>query len=209
MNSSDHPIFLESIRRIQKQLGEEGCNALQNQVIYRVIHTSGDFHLKSFLHFTKDSCEIGLAALLAGAPILTDTQMSAVAVRPMAMRTVGSPVHSALDWAPKNVPIGMTRTAIGMTLAWKELSQKFYEKQLPIVLIGSSPTALNALLDLISAGAPSPSLIIGMPVGFVGVEASKSRLQNSGLVHIRLDGTRGGASISAAVVNALLRASQL
>ena len=78
MNSSDHPIFLESIRRIQKQLGEEGCNALQNQVIYRVIHTSGDVHLKSFLHFTKDACEIGLAALLSGAPILTDTQMGFV-----------------------------------------------------------------------------------------------------------------------------------
>ena len=208
MNSPDHPIFLESIRRIRKQLGDEGCNALQNQVIHRVIHSSGDFQLKSFLHFTQDSCEMGLEALLAGAPILTDTQMAAVAVRPMAMRTLGSSVRSVLEWAPENVEIGMTRTAIGMKLAWKDLSQEFKAQKSPIALIGSSPTALNALLDLIALGAPSPSLIIGMPVGFVGVEESKRRLAISGLVHIRLDGSRGGSAISAAVVNALLRASQ-
>ena len=38
-----------------------------------------------------------------------------------------------------------------------------------------------------------PSVLIGMPVGFVGVPESKRRLAASGLAQIRLEGTRGGA----------------
>ena len=77
----------------------------------------------------------------------------------------------------------------------------------PIVLVGSAPTALERLLDQIAAGAASPSLIIGMPVGFVGVAESKRRLAESHLAQIRLEGTRGGAGLVAAAVNALLRAA--
>jgi precorrin-8X/cobalt-precorrin-8 methylmutase len=47
--------------------------------------------------------------------------------------------------------------------------------------------------------------VIGMPVGFVGVEASKQRLAASGLPQIRLEGSRGGAGLVAAAINALLR----
>ena len=75
----------------------------------------------------------------------------------------------------------------------------------PLLLVGSAPTALEALLDLVAAGAPQPALIIGMPVGFVGVAESKRRLATSGLPHIRLEGSRGGAGLVAAAVNALLR----
>ena len=47
-----------------------------------------------------------------------------------------------------------------------------------------------------------------MPVGFVGVAEAKRDLQLSGLTQIRLEGTRGGAGLAAAAVNALLRASK-
>jgi len=62
-------------------------------------------------------------------------------------------------------------------------------------------------LDAVAAGAPPPSLIIGMPVGFVGVAESKRRLASSGLEQIRLEGSRGGAGLVGAAVNALLRAA--
>ena len=76
-----------------------------------------------------------------------------------------------------------------------------------MVLIGSAPTALEVLLQQVALGAPAPSLVIGMPVGFVGVAESKAHLAASGLDQIRLEGTRGGAGLVAAAVNALLRAS--
>jgi precorrin-8X/cobalt-precorrin-8 methylmutase len=74
------------------------------------------------------------------------------------------------------------------------------------VLIGSAPTALERLLELVAAGqVVPPPLVIGMPVGFVGVQASKRFLAASGLPQIRLEGSRGGAGLVAAAVNALLR----
>ncbi|MGB5136038.1 MAG: precorrin-8X methylmutase, partial [Prochlorococcaceae cyanobacterium] len=80
----------------------------------------------------------------------------------------------------------------------------------PVVLIGSAPTALEELLRLLAAAAvPPPALVIGMPVGFVGVEQSKRRLAASGLAQIRLEGSKGGAALVAAACNALLRAGWL
>ena len=78
-----------------------------------------------------------------------------------------------------------------------------------MVLIGSAPTALELLLDRVAQGDPPPALVIGMPVGFVGVAESKRRLAASGLPQVRLEGSRGGAGLVAAAVNALLRRAWL
>ena len=78
-----------------------------------------------------------------------------------------------------------------------------------VVLVGSAPTALEYLLEDCGAGAARPALVIGMPVGFVGVAESKRRLAASALPQIRLEGTRGGAALAAAAVNALLRRAWL
>ena len=75
----------------------------------------------------------------------------------------------------------------------------------PIVVIGSSPTALTYLIDILENAKDLPSLIIGMPVGFIGVEKSKNKLISTDLPRIVLKSTRGGAALAAAAVNALLR----
>ena len=46
-----------------------------------------------------------------------------------------------------------------------------------------------------------------MPVGFIGVEQSKKRLINTKHNYIVMGSTRGGASMAAATMNALLRSS--
>ena len=47
-----------------------------------------------------------------------------------------------------------------------------------------------------------------MPVGFIGVSECKTRLINSDCSYIVLEGSKGGASLAAATVNALLRAAE-
>ena len=204
MKSFDHPIFLESLDFIHEKLGSTGFGSLQQQVLERLIHTSGDFEIESLLKFSDDACSKGLAALKQGASILVDTSMSAAAVEPMAKRTLQTKVNCILDWAPRYVEGRETRTAIGLKNSWEILSKNKYP---PIVLIGSSPSALEALLDLVLDGCAAPSLIIGMPVGFIGVQQSKSRLATLELPQIRIEGSRGGSALAAATVNALLRAS--
>ncbi len=202
--AQDHPIFTESIHRIRALLGDTGLQPLEQEVLERLVHSSGDPSIAELLHFSEGACEAGVLALQAGAAILTDTEMAAAAIRPMAQRTLGVPVRTVLEWAPTLAPSGSTRTAAGLMLAWQELAVM---RPAPVVLIGSAPTALEVLLNQVEDGSPRPSLVIGMPVGFVGVPESKRHLANSGLTQIRLEGTRGGAGLVAAAVNALLRAA--
>ena len=204
----DHPIFSESLRLIRDLPGTAAALAplgtLQQEVLLRLIHSSGDPELAGHLRFGPGACAAGMAALAAGAPILTDTAMAAAAVAPMARRTFGNRVRSVLDWAPDQAPEGSTRTAAGMAAALAGQAQP------GLVLIGSAPTALEVLLEQVAAKTvPAPALVIGMPVGFVGVAQSKRHLAESGLVHIRLEGSKGGAGLVAAACNALLRSAWL
>jgi precorrin-8X/cobalt-precorrin-8 methylmutase len=267
----DHPIFIESIRLIRAALTQQGfspaADPVVRDVVERCIHSSGDLGLARELEVSAAACAAGLAALAAGAPILTDTAMAAAAVTPMAKRTFANPVHCLLDWAPARAPAGDTRSAIGLQRAWAELAPKglapagvapgssapmsagpmslapmglapmglaptsLAPMQLapmplaPVILIGSAPTALERLLDCLAqrdqgrldqaqpqavpGPNPGPALVIGMPVGFVGVAESKRRLAASGLAHIGLRGSKGGAALVAASCNALLRAAWL
>lgn len=206
----DHPIFSESLRLIRGWLGETGLDPLQTEVLERLVHSSGDLSLASALRFSDGACERGLAALAAGAVILTDTAMAAAAVAPMARRTFGNRVCTVLDWAPSQASPGSTRAADGMERALEALcgADPAPPPLLPplVVLIGSAPTALEVLLARVDrAGLRTPDLVIGMPVGFVGVAESKRHLAASSLPQIRLEGSRGGAGLVAAAVNALLR----
>ena len=209
MKTPEHPIFLKSIEYIKSQIGFTGLSGVNQSILERIIHASGDMSLQSFLKFSPRACDLGVNALKTGATILTDTYMALAAVSPMAQKTLNSEVRCVLGRAPEKVNlISTTRSAIGMRNSWLDLTEKDSLTVPPIVLIGSSPTALMTLLDLIEEGSKLPSLIIGMPVGFIGVSESKTRLLNSHCPYIVLEGSKGGASLAAAAVNALMRAAE-
>ncbi len=201
----DHPIFIESINFIRTNLEANDFNYLENKVLERLVHTSGDFNIQNLLEFSEDACEKAIKSLRQGAPILTDTDMAATAIKSMAVNTTGNQVCSAKNWHQDKAYFGSTKTAYGILKGWKELSEKYIGIKSPIVVIGSSPTALMGLLDYLDDSNNSPSLIIGMPVGFIGVENSKQKLLGTNYSRIVINSTRGGAAMAAATVNALLR----
>ena len=201
----DHPIFLESIRFIRSHLGANDLNYLEKKVLERLVHTSGDFSVQNLINFSEGACEKGLQALKNGAPILTDTDMAAAALKSMVENTTRNKVFTARMWFGKNNHAKLTKTAYGLSEGWKALSAMNSGSKSPIVVIGSSPTALTNLVDILENAKDSPSLIIGMPVGFIGVEKSKNKLISTDLPRIVLNSTRGGAAMAAAAVNALLR----
>ena len=200
----DHPIFLESIKYIRSNLKDNNFNHLEKKVLERVVHTCGDFNIQDLLEFSENACENGIQSLKKGAPILTDTDMAAAAIKSMAQKTTGSQVFSAKLWFENN-NLGLTKTAYGIRQGWLDLSSKNLGMKSPVIAIGSSPTGLIALLDLLEDSKEYPSLIIGMPVGFIGVENSKKKLLNSNFPRIVVNSSRGGAAMAAAAVNALLR----
>ena len=199
----DHPILTESLALIQQRLPPTGLHGVQQEVLVRLIHSSGDWRLATALRCPPAACEQAMAALARGAPILTDTAMAAAAVTPMARRTFANPVLNGLDWALEAAPPGQTRTALGLAAAVQQHPRS-------VVVIGSAPTALLHLLSLEGQGQLEPPvLVVGMPVGFVGVQEAKAALARSGWPQVRLEGSRGGAGLAAAVVNALLRRAWL
>ena len=203
----DHPIFLESIDYIRSNLEANNFNYLENKVLERLVHTSGDFNIQFLLEFSENACEKGIKSIKEGAPILTDTDMAAAAIKSMAENTNANKVFSAKRWVDSKIPSGLTKTAYGLTKAWVELSSSYEGIKSPIVVVGSSPTALTNLIDLLEGSQKVPSLIIGMPVGFIGVEQSKQKLMDTNYSRIVMNATRGGAAMAAAAVNALLRES--
>ncbi len=209
MKIPEHPIFIESVKYIRSKIDNTGLDPTQQAIVERIIHSSGDFSLQSCLSFSSSACEDAINALQNGATILTDTYMAEAAISPMAKRTLNSKIQCILSMAPTSIDSALTtRSAMGMKNTWLDYEKQENLLNSPLVVIGSSPTALISLLDLVEAGYKTPSLIIGMPVGFIGVSESKIRLLNSKCSYIVLEGSKGGASLAAAATNALLRAAE-
>ena len=203
----DHPIFLESMRFIRSKISKNNFTELETKVLERLIHTSGDFSIQNLLTFSEKACEIGIRAIQNQAPILTDTDMASAAIKSMAARAGINQIFSASRWYEQQKDISTTKTAFGITRGWMEISKYNFGDKSPIVIFGSSPTALEEFLDSVEDSGHKPSLIVGMPVGFIGVEQSKQRLIKSDQNYIVLGSTRGGAAMAGATINALLRSS--
>ena len=57
---------------------------------------------------------------------------------------------------------------------------------------------------MIKSGRWIPDFLIGVPVGFVNVAASKERIMSTSVPYIVNAGRKGGSNIAAAIVNSLL-----
>ena len=173
MKTPEHPIFLESVKYIRSKIDITGLDLVQQSKLERIIHSSGDFGLQSCLKFSPTACRDAIKALKNGATIVTDTYMAEAAISPMAKRTLNSNIECILGMVPASMSIDTTlttRSEIGIKNKWLDFEAKdtINESNAPLVIIGSSPTALISLLDLVEAGYKTPSLIIGMPVGLLG-----------------------------------------
>ena len=101
------------------------------------------------------------------------------------------------DIANRAARLDTTRSAAALDLWLDNLGGS-------LVTIGNAPTALFRLLELINQGAPKPTAVIGMPVGFVGAAESKEALaRQSSIPSLIVKGRKGGSAMAVATVNAL------
>ena len=189
----------ESFRMITEELGDRTLDPEQAPIIKRVIHTTADFDYADNLYFSKDAVQFALDALKGGATIVTDTQMALAGVNKRTLEKLGSQAlcfMSDADVAQKAKAQGVTRARVSMDKA-KELGENV------IFAIGNAPTALIRLREHIDAGY-RPKLVIGVPVGFVNVVASKELITETDVPCIVARGRKGGSNVAACIVNALL-----
>lgn len=172
----------------------------ERRIIERVIHATGDIFYARLVRRHPGAVAAGLAAIRAGRPIITDVNMLKAGLNTSQLEKFGIKVNCYINdprVAEEARRQGVTRAMAAMRMAAADLDGG-------ITAVGNAPTALFALCELINQGMASPALVVGTPVGFVGAEESKELLMNMTVPYITVPGTKGGSTIAAAVVNALL-----
>ncbi len=199
-NMPPEEIERRSFEIISEELGGTELSGAKLAVLKRVIHTTADFEYAKTLYFSPEAVTIGMAALRAGAHILTDTKMAEAGINKTSLAKLGGMTHCFM--ADEDVRIaakreGITRAAVSMGKACG-ISEPL------IIAVGNAPTALLRLRELILEKQIKPELIIGVPVGFVNVVESKAAIKALDIPCIIAQGRKGGSTVAAAICNALL-----
>ncbi len=192
-------IYAESFATIRAEAALSSFDDDLEPVVVRMIHACGMVDLAGSVLATEGAATAGRQALADGAPILCDSQMLASGVTRKRLPadnevicTLNAPSVAALA-----AELGTTRSAAAVDLWRPNLAGS-------VVAIGNAPTALFHLLEMLASGGPRPSLVVGVPVGFVGAAESKVALAGAtGVSWITVLGRRGGSAIAAAALNAL------
>ena len=172
----------------------------EEMITKRVIHTSADFDYTESLCYSKDAVKIAKSLILNGADIVTDTNMALAGINKKALSAFGGKAHCFMaddSVARLAKERGTTRAAVSMEMASKLTKPAIFA-------IGNAPTALIQLYEMIQEGAWKPSFVIGVPVGFVNVEAAKELIMETDVPYIVNRGRKGGSNVAAAICNALL-----
>lgn len=192
----------ESMAIILREMGPAAASipAEQLPVFQRVIHASADFDYLQNLYISSDALASAREALQRGCTVVTDTAMAMAGISKASLAALGCSVRCYMaddDVAAQAAVRGETRAAISMERAAAEYPRGIYA-------IGNAPTALLRLCQLIQQGAVQPALVVGVPVGFVNVVESKELLRSLPVPQITAMGRKGGSTVAAAVINALL-----
>lgn len=190
-----------SFEIITEELGDTPLIPGTELVVKRCIHTSADFDYAKNLVFSEGVIEHAMNILKQGPVIVTDTQMAKAGINKKKLAAYGGEVRCFMsdeDIAAEAKKRGITRASASM--------EKAAQIEGPVIFaIGNAPTALVTLHDMIREGKIHPELIIGVPVGFVNVVASKELIMDlDDVPYIVAQGRKGGSNIAACICNALL-----
>ena len=175
--------------------GIVGDKTPEDKIKQRCVIATGDLGVAEILRFRNDPVNAGLAALEEGAPIYVDIKMVEAGV---VKKGHNSPVITAIGRGDNLAEReGITRTSAGFRELTDDLSGS-------IVVIGNAPSALLTLCEIIEKGEAKPTLVIGVPVGFVNAAESKERLREINVPSISTEGTRGGTPIAVAAINEII-----
>lgn len=194
-------------------LGRDGIPAWSGHeltVATRIAHAAGDVDVLRHLALHPEVVACAHAALLHGAPVVTDSLMLASGITRRRLPADNAVVCTLRD---ERVPALAERWSTTRAAAAVSLWRPHLEGA--VIAIGNAPTALYHLLEMLHDGGPRPAAIIGLPVGFVGSAESKDalaahRLADGSVVPwLVVHGRRGGSAMAAAAVNAVATPDEL
>ena len=204
-NLPPEEIEKRSFEIITEELIKRGIRLPKEEelITKRVIHTSADFDYAETLCYSKGAVEILKELIKNGADIVTDTNMALAGINKKALTKFGGEAHCFM--ADEEIALlakqrNVTRAAVSM--------EKAAAIKKPVIFaIGNAPTALIKLYEMAEMRGKKewkPAFVIGVPVGFVNVEAAKELILGTDIPYIINKGRKGGSNIAAAICNAIL-----
>ena len=196
-----------SFEIITDELKEKGIAVCEENemVVKRVIHASADFEYAKTLVFSHNVVEKAKKILKSGkAVIVTDTQMAKSGVNKSALASLKAECHCFMSDEDVALSARVSNSTRASASAQKAASLFKNNEENVIYAVGNAPTALITLCSLKDSGVFSPAIVIGVPVGFVNVVQSKDLAVQTFENYIVATGRKGGSTIAAAILNALM-----
>lgn len=201
MSYIKNPMEIEnrSFEIIGEEMGSHNFSEEELKIVKRVIHTTADFEYKNLLDISKTAIESAKEALKNNPTIYTDTNMALSGINKRALEKLNGKAICYVNLPEVHVEAkekGITRSMAAVHKACAD--------NVDIFVFGNAPTALFKLKELIAEGKVNPKLIVAVPVGFVGAAESKEDLDQLNIPYIRVKGRKGGSTVAAAIINALM-----
>lgn len=170
-------------------------------VYSRMIHASGDVDYGHLIRTSENAVEEGIKALAKGCNIYCDVNMVKAGINKNALKVLGSEVFCRVS-DPEIAKIAKEKNIARSMAAMNSFGTDLNGA---IIAVGNAPTALYEAIRMTLEDGIKPALIIGIPVGFVGAADSKEQLiRKAPCPYITVRGAKGGSSIVASCVNALM-----
>ena len=193
-----------SMKIIESEIGIHGYTKAQWNIVRRVIHATADFDFakpdKNGIIFSTNAIENAFGAFKQRRHIVVDVNMVLSGINKKSVAKIGTNLicnisNKEVVEISKNQ--NKTRSTVAMRYSSKEIDGG-------IVVIGNAPTALYEVIKMVNEGAARPSLVIGIPVGFVSASESKLELSKANVEFITNIGRKGGSPAASSIINALM-----
>jgi precorrin-8X/cobalt-precorrin-8 methylmutase len=193
----------KSMEIIENEIGSHPYSKDEWPIVRRVIHSTADFDFarQNMIVFHKNAISSGINALKNGCNIIVDVNGVIGGLNKENLKEFGNKAICSISdpkIAEEAKKLNKTRAQTSMRMAASEMNGG-------VVAIGNAPTALVEVIHMIRENVTQPSLVIGIPVGFVCAVESKGELQAVDIPYITNKGRKGGSPCASAIVNALFK----
>jgi precorrin-8X/cobalt-precorrin-8 methylmutase len=193
-----------SMKIIESEIGIHVYTKAQWNIVRRVIHATADFDFakpyKNGIIFSTNAIDNAFGAFQQRRHIVVDVDMVLSGINKKSVAKIGTNLIcniSNQDVIEISKNQNKTRSTVAMRYSSKEIDGG-------IVVIGNAPTALYEVIKMVNEDAVRPSLVIGIPVGFVSASESKLELSKANMEFITNIGRKGGSPAASSIINALM-----
>lgn len=184
----------------QDHPGYEFHEDMEEAIIKRAIHTTGDFDYLYTMKFINHVNERIVDVIQNKGTIIVDSSISLNGINKRVLDQMGVSYRCLIN----DEDVIQLAKEKNITRAMAAVEKATEIEGLKVFAFGGAPTALFHLLDLIKEKKVEVDAIIGVPVGFINVIESKEALLETDLPVMVNEGRKGGSTLVVAIINAII-----